>query len=167
MVTSGSKKPKMVTSKIQTQGFKTAVHKPMGDVTDAMSILCVNTALEDSTACVESSHVTGQPSFRFLLNLKGGHLLIIFHTTTLPTSLMHIHRTHNNMIHARVLQLRTLHFAITVWVFAMTTALSYPIMTFNTHSCVRIWGKCNAGVVIELINSFIKHLVLLIYMHYY
>ena len=29
----------MATAKIQTQGFKTAVHKPMGDVTDAMSII--------------------------------------------------------------------------------------------------------------------------------
>ena len=29
----------MATAKIQTQGFKTAVHKPMGDVTDAKSII--------------------------------------------------------------------------------------------------------------------------------
>ena len=29
----------MATAKIQTQGFKPTVHKPIGDVMDAMSIL--------------------------------------------------------------------------------------------------------------------------------
>ena len=28
----------MATAKIQTQGFKTAIHKPMGDLTDSASI---------------------------------------------------------------------------------------------------------------------------------
>ena len=39
MTTSGSKKNKMATAKIEIQGFKTAVHKPMGDITDATSII--------------------------------------------------------------------------------------------------------------------------------
>ena len=39
MVTSGPKKNKMATAKMQTQGFRTAVHKPLGDVTDATSII--------------------------------------------------------------------------------------------------------------------------------
>ena len=39
MVASGSEKNKMATAKIQTQGFKTAFHKPMGDVTAATSVM--------------------------------------------------------------------------------------------------------------------------------
>ena len=39
MVTSGSKKNKMAMVKMQTQGFKTAVHKPVGGITDATSII--------------------------------------------------------------------------------------------------------------------------------
>ena len=38
MVTSGSKKHKMAAAKMQTRGFKTAVDKPVGDVTTAMFI---------------------------------------------------------------------------------------------------------------------------------
>ena len=32
-------KNKMATAKMQTWGFKTAVHKPMGDIVDATSII--------------------------------------------------------------------------------------------------------------------------------
>ena len=41
MVISSSKKNKMATAKIQTWGFKKAVHQPMGNVTDAMSIIYI------------------------------------------------------------------------------------------------------------------------------
>ena len=45
-------KSKMATVKMQTQGFKTGVHKPMGDVTVPTSIifycLCCNTTLSKS-----------------------------------------------------------------------------------------------------------------------
>ena len=39
------KKNKMATIKIQTQGFKMAVHTPMGDITDAIIVLYTYTML--------------------------------------------------------------------------------------------------------------------------
>ena len=38
-------KTKMATAKMQTQGFKTVVHKPMGGATTAMSIILYSLSL--------------------------------------------------------------------------------------------------------------------------
>ena len=50
-------KNKMATAKMHTQGFKTAVHKPMDEATDATSsIYTVYDINPTSPACVSSAH---------------------------------------------------------------------------------------------------------------
>ena len=56
MVTSVSKKTKMVTAKIQTRSFKTAVQKPVGDVTEATSIIYTFCTLNIPVICWKLEH---------------------------------------------------------------------------------------------------------------
>lgn len=75
----------------------------------------------------EQQPTVNHASLRFLLNLKGGNMLIVFHTTT-PTHVTHVTCKQRYLLHHTTTWFmqefsdwKTLH-SITVWMFAMTTA---------------------------------------------